>query len=143
MKKFPFIFLCILSIACSNKDESGNKEAFKDALMDEVMQLHDEAMIPWGEIHALNKQLETKIKELDSLQVAVGTTQKYQQTAQSLEEADAAMMGWMRQFNTHDLQDMAADSAIMILQQEKASIEQVYNQVYVSVDSAKALLQQE
>lgn len=143
MKKLIFIFLSVLSVACGVKNDAENKEAAKDALMDEVMEMHDEAMIPWGEIHALNKQLQTKIKELDSAQLAGDNSKKYQQVSQSLEEADAAMMGWMRQFNTYDLQNMSVDSAINILQQEKASIDHVYNQVHTSVDSAKALLQKE
>jgi len=143
MRNLLFFFVSVLCVACGIKNDSENKEAAKSALMDEVMKMHDDAMIPWGEIHGLNKQVETKIKELDSLQVSTEDSQKYHKISQSLEEADAAMMGWMRQFNTYDLQDMAADSAIMILQQEKASIEQVYNQVYSSVDSAKALLKQE
>lgn len=143
MKKLLFIFLYSLSVVACNSKKETERETSKDALLDEVMKMHDEAMIPWGEIHNLNKQLEAKIEVLDSLEPSFEASQKYQQISQSLEAADAAMMGWMRQFNTYELQDMATDSAIIILQQEKASIEKVYNQVYSSVDSAKALLKEE
>jgi hypothetical protein len=97
-------------------------------------------MMPWADIHDLNKQLQSKIEESGDPQNATEASEKMQQTSQALEEADDAMMGWMRQFNTYEFEDMTDDSAIVILQQEKASIEKVYNQVHTSVDNAKALL---
>ncbi len=140
MRILSFIFLLAFGAFCSSQKDTDNSTISKDALMDEVMQLHDEAMIPWAEIHELKKQLESKIEKSDSLQASAPTSQKYQQLSQSLKEADAAMMEWMRAFHPNELQAMPADSAIALLQQKKASMQEVYDQVHSSVDSAKALL---
>ena len=140
MKTLAFIFLLACGTACTSQKEADNSSASKDALMDEVMKLHDEAMIPWADIHGLDKQLQAKIEALDSSEVSAEESQRLQQTSQALEGADKAMMGWMRHFNTYKFDDITQDSAIVILQKEKASIEKVYNQVHGSVDSAKALL---
>jgi hypothetical protein len=143
MRRLRFIFLFGLIAACSSKKEADNNDISRDDLMDEVMNMHDEAMIPWAEIHELNKRLQSKIEALNSPQTSTEESEKMQQTSQALEEADDAMMSWMRQFNTYEFQDMTDDSAIVILQKEKASIEKVYNQVHSSVNSAKVLLKGE
>lgn len=145
MKKLLYIILCGYCIACSPKNKSEepqdkDPDSPEAALMDEVMELHDEAMIPWGEIHDLDKQLDTKINELDSTQDTDGIAQKYQHIKLALEEADDAMMAWMRDFKPDKLQEMDVDSAIIILEQKKSSMEEVFLQVNSSVDSAKALL---
>ena len=135
-KKFVvFIALGLAFVAACNSQKS-EEVAKIEALKEEVIAVHDEAMARMGEIMQLKKQLQTKAE--------ADTTAGIRQTIQNLEAADAAMMDWMRNFKfqlTEDTNEAAdtthAAAKIEYLQQEKEKMKTIDQKMVEAIEAAK------
>lgn len=117
--------LCIITYACNqkkgDKESSNGKDTVTMApLKQEVMLIHDDAMLKMGEVRKLQKQLLTMA---DSNGTDSVMAQKYRDLANSLELANESMMDWMRAYDPNF--DGREDAVKEYLTQQKKAIEEV------------------
>lgn len=121
---FLFILTAFLSLnACTSGDSEQNSETNDvnpriENMHAQVMEYHDEVMPEMESLYQLKSDLEAAA---DSLEGPLADSLR--QTAQQLEEADAAMMGWMRQFSSQlASDDTTAAAAYYEEQLEKVKV---------------------
>jgi hypothetical protein len=122
---FPLIYAC---------KQENNVEKMKA----EVMAIHDEVMPEMDNLMNLQRQLKSEIDRLDS----AGETEKADKLkllVQQLQEADEAMMQWMRKYKDPS-PDMNEERALEYLQAEKESISNVKKKINISKAAAKEAL---
>jgi hypothetical protein len=123
--------LGLLIFACNNSSQIEN-------LQKEVMTIHDdEAMPRMSEISTLRRGLRSLLAEdesLDSLTVA-----EINVVIQQLEDANEAMMVWMREYNT-SMDDMTDEQKLSYLQAELVSIKTVRDEMLASIAAGEAIL---
>ncbi len=98
MKLFTTLFLTTLLVSCSSPDSGSSENQVSpaiEALHAEVMSYHDEVMPEMGRLYSLRSEINAAADTLpaeqaDSLRLIAG----------QLENADEAMMAWMRQFSS-------------------------------------------
>lgn len=120
--------------------ESGKAPNKVEALKQEVMGIHDKIMPRIGTLMHLKKQLNKKAAQLDTTR----ETDKRQAAAlqlaiKDLEQADEAMMQWMRTYEDPDLAEGQA-KALEYLALKKKEILTVKEQMESSETAAKSLL---
>lgn len=122
-----FLFSFLL-ISCDTKDKEIEK------LQSETIEIHDEVMPKMDKIMKLKSSLKSE-------QDSVGTEkyQKIQALIISLEQADEAMMNWMRNYNPK-MENMSETEKINYLKDQKASISDVSEQMKGSISEAEAYL---
>jgi len=119
------IMLVILLMSCESKD----KEI--ETLKTETMAVHDEVMPKMDDIMKLKKSL----KEIED-----STAQdEIMKLVVALEEADKAMMNWMRNYDPK-MEGMTDDEKIEYLKNKKASIEKVSEQMKSSISASERYL---
>ena len=123
--------LALLLASCSNVNEVEKLKA-------EVMEVHDEVMPEMGNLMNLIKQLKDKIADLDSIG---GGTEELDQLIHNLEEADEAMMAWMRNYKDPS-PEMSEEEALKYLQDKMESIREVKQKINSSKAAAEAVLNQ-
>jgi phage tail tape-measure protein len=139
------VLLLLVTLSACNQNTSGKKEDTKtpDAVekkRSEVMAIHDAIMPEMGTIMNLKKQLKEKASAMDS----TGSTDKEQLdsiyfSVEQLEEADEAMMQWMRTYKD-PADSVNENQAIDYLELKKQEIVEVKEIMQESQENARALL---
>ncbi len=119
-----------LMISCESKDKEIEK------LKSETIAIHDEVMPKMDKIMNLKKSLRM---ELDS--VSNDESTNIRGLIISLENADKAMMNWMRNYDPQ-MKDMSEDEKIEYLKNQKASIQEVSEQMKSSISEVDSYLNQ-
>jgi Mg2+ and Co2+ transporter CorA len=129
--KTPLAFLLtLLMAACA---PSPQKKV--EVLQQEVLALHDSAMAKMGILYTGRKQL-TYLKD----SVVTKDTAAQQQLAQqinALVQADEHMMQWMRAYRNPD--GKQPEEALLYLQTQKAKIEQVRQEIEITLKVSDSL----
>lgn len=125
--------ILIISLVYSCKQRNQVKD-----LQNEVMSIHDEVMPEMGTLMKLKKQLKDTISHLDSTKQTVADSLNL--IVEQLEEADEAMMQWMRNYKA-PTEEMPPEEALQYLQLKKKEIIEVRDKIYNSEASARTALQ--
>lgn len=126
-------FLFVLGLALFACSPSPQKKV--EDLQHEVIALHDSAMAKMGALYNGRKEL-TYLRD----SVVVQDTAAQRQLSHQIEklvQADEAMMQWMRAYRNPDGQQ--PNAALPYLQQEKVKIEQVRQDIDLSLKTADSL----
>ena len=141
MKKIKFLalFIITLTISCSpNQDKEQQK--MEEELYAEVMAVHDEVMPKMSRILSLERELKEAVEGLDSASSESLEKLEYlERHIARLQEADEAMMQWMRSFEVNQ-EGWAHDSIMSYLEKEKKRISQVQDKMLVAIEEAEGLL---
>ncbi|MHA7060156.1 hypothetical protein ACWGOQ_0023215 [Aquimarina sp. M1] len=113
-----------------------------DALMQKVIDVHDEVMPKMGTMSSLIKDLEPKIDT-----TATGKT--YKEAQKDLKDSYDFMMDWMSDFSNkfpHGEENTADDlekfnNKMKMLQEEEEEVNKLRDQINSSIDTAKKLLE--
>ncbi len=109
MKRISLLLLLIVAISCNStkKEESettqNSEESIPDevqiqqAIYDELMEVHDEMMPKMEDLMSIKGKLIEKNDALEELGLASDGT-VYTEAIETIENADEAMMNWMRNF---------------------------------------------
>ncbi len=133
-----FVFLFTLT-SCNQL--SKEEEKF-DALMQEVIDVHDEVMPKMGEMSTLIRSLEAKID-------TTAQGKKYAKAQQDLKDSYDFMMTWMGDFSNTFPQkenETNADASnlseqMKSLEKEEVKVNQLRDQINSSIKNAKELLE--
>lgn len=106
----------------------------------EVMAVHDDVMPEMGNLMNLKSQLKEKISSLDSLE-GLANLEELNLLIQNLEEADEAMMDWMRNYKDPS-GEMTEDQALEYLKEKIKSIKEVKQKINTSKAEAMEALKQ-
>ncbi len=140
--KYSLIFLSLLIasntfISC-NQISKEQKEY--DALMQNVIDIHDEVMPKMSKISSLITQLKPNID-------STATGQSFGKAEQDLKNSYDYMMKWMSDFGTkfdHNPDDepkeIISESKIKLLQEEEIEVKKLRDQINSSIDNAKKIL---
>ncbi|WP_062060963.1 hypothetical protein [Aquimarina longa] len=128
----------LLFISCN---QLSKEEQEFDALMQKVINVHDEVMPKMGEMSTLIKELESKIDT---------TTQgkSYAKAQQDIKDSYDFMMTWMSDFSDqfpHETESSKTDSKkiasqMELLKKEEVKVIELKNQINSSIKNAKELL---
>lgn len=122
----------LLMSACENKEQKLAE------LKAEVLAIHDdEAMPKMSEISSLRRMIKAELSDnadLDSTRI-----ETFQQTMVLLEEANEAMMVWMREFDV-EMEGMSTEEQEQYLLDELAGIKKVRDDMLSAISSAEAQL---
>ncbi|GAA4274942.1 hypothetical protein U6A24_12515 [Aquimarina gracilis] len=138
--KSSFFFTALLTFLFISCNQLSEEEQKFDALMENVISIHDEVMPKMGEISSLIKDLEPKI---DTTQ----TGKSYAKAQQDLKDSYDFMMTWMSDFSEkfpHDEGEMETkdiSSQIKLLKEEEVEVRELRDQINSSIDNAKRLLE--
>lgn len=133
MKKLILFSVVSLVFGCFSCDRKNDLE-YK---IESLMKLHDDEMVKMDLIFSLKKELKT-LKDSSS---SDSLSQVYTNRILSLEQADEAMMNWMRNYKVPDIkEDMKVK--LNYYDQEYEKMTQVKIKMNQSIDSAKTVLQQ-
>ena len=143
MRSFIFYSATIISFLFVSCNQLSKEEQEFDALMQQVIDVHDEVMPKMGEMGSLINELGTKIDT-----TAQGKT--YAKAQQDVKDAYDFMMTWMSDFSEtfpHDQENskMSKDevlSQLKLLQEEEVKVNRLRDQINTSIENAKKLLQQ-
>lgn len=122
-------FLSIIT-ACNQKNRVEKLKA-------EVMAIHDEVMPEMGTLMNLQKELKDKISDLDTTDKSMADSLR--RLVKQLEEADEAMMQWMRNYKDPS-PERSEKEALEYLESKKESITEVKNKINTSKAAAQAAL---
>jgi len=115
-------------------------ESKQQKLYQEVMHTHDVVMPRMDEIMELKSSLTKRIVQLQSDSLAnPNAIEELEASKAKLNEADEAMMNWMRQFES-DYEDMTRKETIRYLEAQKVKIEEVAHLMNNSIEEAKTQL---
>ena len=135
---FTAILGLILIFSCAQLSQEERKY---DALMQKIIDVHDEVMPKMGEISSLIKDLDNKIDT-----TSVG--QSHQKAQNDLKDSYDFMMDWMNDFSSkfpHDEEITNDDiekfnTKLKLLEEEEIKVNKLKNQINSSIDQAKKLL---
>lgn len=133
-----FILFVFLVIQCIDRNKiQDNKLTSLDSLYHLVGEKHDTAMLLMKDIKRFKINLRKRIQENDSL----GRDTIYTILGQ-LNRADDAMMNWMRNFKSRELDNefydnTSKDSIRKYLKSEERAIESVHSEMIESINVAK------
>ncbi|MEW7278429.1 hypothetical protein ABW636_07520 [Aquimarina sp. 2201CG1-2-11] len=141
MKKtflYPLLTILLVSISCN---QLSKEEQEFDALMQKVIDVHDEVMPKMGEMSTLIKDLEVKIDT-----TAQGQT--YAKAQQGVKDAYDFMMTWMSDFSTKFPHEEGGNKInpeklaiqMKLLKEEKVKVDQLKEQINSSIKIAKEAL---
>lgn len=138
MKKFiSYLALACLLVGISCKEEKKAPEG--PSQMEKVMAIHDEVMPKMGTIGKLVGELRPKI---DSTEVG----QQYEEAMKDLQDANTAMMDWMREFGDRFNHDEIMNGKELTeekqqwLDEEEEKVKVVKEKINGSIERAQALL---
>ena len=128
MKKLLIVLAlpCLLLTGCHT---GPSEQAQKDELESHVMTVHDQAMNKMGQVYHLRRDLRALRDSLETQQADTATLQLLQRHLHLLDQADAAMMDWMHQYQAPD--SLAHQPAMDYLTQQQEKI----NDVNAKMDS--------
>ena len=134
--KLLILFLVVLA-ACGKPSNQGDAEGNDNpnqALYDQVMNLHDEAMPKMEDIYKIKSQLQEKIA--NSPDLVKERKEALEHIILVLDSANNAMMGWMHQFNP--LPDSTdEEQARAYLESEIEKIKEVNQTMINALEQAK------
>lgn len=134
----------IIASSCGGKstdtDEAAvEATAIEDVLYKEVMDVHDEVMPKMGDIMRLKGSLHEKLDSI-SLQDANKEQRRIlEQAIIELEEADEAMMQWMRNFQPQD-KVAEKEKVINYYKQQKVEIKGVKTKMLQAINNGRKIL---
>ena len=139
MKKLIFIALVATQVGVSCSSDKEKEET--DALYEEVMVVHDEVMPRMQEIMQLKQKLRAEIVELEDKQDSVSdqNIQQYEMIISELDQADKAMMQWMRAINK-EYDTLSYEDAKAYLLVEKQRINEVKNDMNAAIEKAENIV---
>lgn len=133
-----FLFSCDQQQASTAGDQGEQGEV--EALKGEVMGVHDEAMPRIGTLMHLKKQLKEKVAQLDTADAgSKDEAAALLLTIKDLEEADEAMMQWMRTYQDPE-PSMGKAEALEYLELKRKEILTVKEKMEASETAAKSML---
>ncbi|SHI64366.1 hypothetical protein [Aquimarina spongiae] len=140
--KLRIFYSLILSVLLFSCNQLSKEEQEFDALMQKVIDVHDEVMPKMGEMSSLIKELEAKVD-------TTAQGQNYAKAQQDVKDAYDYMMSWMGNFSDSFPHDETNDSAdpeklaakFKLLQEEEVKVEKLRDQINASIKNAKAILQ--
>jgi hypothetical protein len=142
----PFLIMLLLSfslLSCNQQTSAADNKETPDeveALKQEVMGVHDEIMPRIGTLMNLKKQLKERVAQLDTAKEAdKDKAAALLPTIKQLEEADEAMMQWMRTYEDPE-QAMGKAKALEYLELKRKEILTVKEKMEASETAAKAML---
>ncbi|MEK6479734.1 hypothetical protein WJR50_19480 [Catalinimonas sp. 4WD22] len=156
MKQITYLIIInLLIMSCQpSSSETDEKYARAQEIYQEAIAVHDEVMPRMDEIMRLKSLLNERIEGLQQKGEEINTDslQHMQEIVQKLEEADEAMMQWMR--NVKQVPEVekepSADAEtarlsdttnlIQVQQEQKAAIEHVKTQMESSIKEARTFL---
>lgn len=132
----PFLAVAFTTIMISCGSGSKEKEAY-DAVMKEVIAVHDEVMPKMGKINALIQQMEDKV---DTTEVGL----QFAEAKADLEASSQSMMMWMKDFSENfsvgeEIKDSIAEK-LELLKKEEDKVNKVKEQINSSIQKAEDLL---
>ena len=138
MKKLFSILICtVLFLSFSCKEEKKAPEG--SSQMEEVMAIHDEVMPKMGTIGKLVGDLKAKV---DTTEMG----QKYEVAMKDLQDANTAMMDWMKDFGDRfDHEEILEGKELteekqQLLDEEEEKVKVVKEKINGSIARAEALL---
>ncbi|WP_437396399.1 hypothetical protein [Flagellimonas lutimaris] len=138
MKKLFSILICtVLFLSFSCKEEKKAPEG--SSQMEEVMDIHDEVMPKMGTIGKLVGDLKAKV---DSTEMG----RKYEVAMKDLQEANTAMMDWMKDFGDRFNHEEILEGKELTeekqqwLDEEEEKVKEVKEKINGSIARAEALL---
>jgi hypothetical protein len=143
---YPFFILLIsLIYSCgnaSNESNNGNgveSEVHHKALREEVIAIHDEVMPKMGALKNHQKRLSEEIVELQGRGEAIDREEIVlrQDLVIRLDQAYEGMFVWMRQFKTHELDEMDEEESKAYLLEQKEKVEKVNMDIKSALSSAE------
>ncbi len=133
--KNTFFLLSLLFLVAACDD--GSKKQI-EALKQETMAVHDEAMKDLAEMNRVSR----KLKEFQI--VATMTPEqsaRFTEVLVAIDRADAGMSAWMGEYK--DPEGKPADEAILYLQDQKQKIEKNRDDIRAALNEGKKLLPQQ
>lgn len=121
--------------ALSGKDAEDNFNYRQDSLYQNVMLIHDNAMMLMSDVSSFNR----KIKKARELREDFETKEEIQKVSQDLEAANESMMDWMRNFDP-DLESLSHAETMRYLESEMKKIEEIKKNMESAIDNAEDLL---
>lgn len=152
MKYIQFLMSLILSVtilfSCGNQNKTerdqlqiedrkpSEAEQAETALYEEVMAIHDEVMPKMDDMMRLKSQLQAKLEQKETTQEEALALRS---AIKELEQADEAMMQWMRNFKP---QDHVNDhqKVIAYYQEQKKYIKEVKDKMLAAIENARKKL---
>lgn len=131
------IFLLLLTLSCKNENKTSSTEKSQ---MQEVLAVHDEIMPKMGTIGDLISRIDTKIKETDSTEILVNTSQ-------DLKDSHKTMMDWMKDFGERfDSDEILKGKPLSaekqrFLDEDEAKINALRDHMNSSIQNAQDLLE--
>ncbi|PIQ46979.1 MAG: hypothetical protein COW03_17675 [Cytophagales bacterium CG12_big_fil_rev_8_21_14_0_65_40_12] len=130
MKKFLPLLVLFLAFACAKKDNG-------DALVNEVLNIHDEVMPKMGELMSLRKKVLDKVEGSSS-------PDELRDIALRLEEAQKGMMLWMNDWSKNSApfvkNETTQEEKMGYLNAEKERVTKVKDDINNSIAEAKEAL---
>ena len=133
MKKW-LLYLAV-PLALSACQSGPTEEEQQQALETEVMALHDEAMADMGKIYRLRRDLTSLRDTLTAQPPDTNALDLLSQRIKQLNEADEAMMDWMRRYKAPD--SLAHQEAMLYLQEEHAKMARVKALMDSTINNAR------
>ena len=138
MKKFLPILLIAFAIVtgCGEKKEDAQK-----ALLDKVMEVHDEVMPLMNDIMKYKKELNAKIDELanSAKEDKEAKIAELKKAVEDLENSHEGMLDWMRQFNSN-FEGKVEEEVMSYLNDQMSKIESVGKETNAALKKAEELL---
>ncbi len=140
--KLSILYTSLLAFfLCTSCNQLSKEEQEFDALMQQVIDVHDEVMPKMGEMSTLIKDLESKID-------TTAQGQSYAKAQQGVKDAYDYMMTWMSDFSTkfpHNEENskISAEklaSQMKLLKEEKVNVDRLKEQINSSIENAKKTL---
>lgn len=132
MNKKIITLLCIAGSLFSCNPEDKEK-----ALQEDVLKIHDEAMLLMDELMRQKNKIQFKI---DSLQMSGGAVENQIQNLRKgmtqLRRADSAMMTWMRQFVALPSDTVTHEQRMNYLKEEQRRIKKVHQIMVDAIEDA-------
>ena len=136
MKKMVCIFLLLAAISCA---PSANEE--RKNLYNEVIEIHDEVMPRMDEIFSLQSTVKSQIDSLRKIDTTLQQIEMLNGLHLKLEEADQAMMNWMRAFKVSmNSDEVDQQEAIHYFEAEREKIIEVRDVMNRNIDEAQQKL---
>jgi hypothetical protein len=141
-----FLFISLLAVwGCGQKSndrmdhnhasEAIPEEGSNEALYNQVMKIHDEAMMKMNDIYTLKQTLNSKLA--DSAKLDAAKKEAIEATIAELDSANDGMMVWMRAFNPMP-DSLGQEKAREYLETEMEKVKQVREKILEALEEGKA-----
>ncbi len=134
---YSTLALILLFISCN---QLSKEEQEFDALMQKVIDVHDEVMPKMGEMSTLIKELESKID-------TTASGKSHAKAQENLKDSYDFMMEWMGDFSEkfpHTKEKMSSEkmtTQMKLLKEEEVEVNKLRDQINISIKEAKTLLE--